>query len=88
MEKIQQKEFFYEFNIHKETQYGRYGITFLNTNSQHTKDVTFAYKVVKKKSDTGTTPSDAAPSSEEAALYDVLEQSNTDMGHFMTENKF
>ena len=50
--------------------------------------MTFAYKVVKKKTDTGTTPADAAPSSEEAALFDVLEQSNTDMGHFMTENKF
>ena len=50
--------------------------------------MTFAYKVVKKKTDTGTTPADAAPSSEEAALFDVLESSNTDMGHFMTENKF
>ncbi|CDW80272.1 UNKNOWN [Stylonychia lemnae] len=81
-------EYFSEYNIHKQSQFGRYGIKFVNKDS-NIQDITFAYKLVKKTSgDQGMSPSDAAPTSEEAALFSSLEEANAEMGHFMTENKF
>jgi hypothetical protein len=86
MYKKQEKEFFYEFNIHKPSQFGRYGVTFINRGSYQAKDITFAYKLVKK--DVEMSPTDVAPTDEEAALFSTLESANAEMGHFMIESKF
>ncbi len=45
----------------------------MNKNSQQAKDVTFAYKLVKKKKNGGMTPVDAGQTNEEAALFETLE---------------
>ena len=68
----QDKEFFYEFNIHKPSQFGRYGMTFINRGSYQAKDVTFAYKLVKKIVSEKPVD-DAAATEEEAALFTTLE---------------
>lgn len=84
-------------NIHSEKQFGRYGIQFVNLGSPHDQDITFAYKLIRKdRAEVKEFESDAdaesiinaAPLSEEARLFKVLEQANQEMGHFMTENKF
>lgn len=83
------KEFFYEFNIHSPSQFQRYGVAFSNANSNQFKDVTFALKVVRKLADQSSqSPADAAPTPEEAGLFSLMESTNSDLGHFITESKF
>ena len=48
--------------------------------------MTFAYKLVKKVE--RETPVDAAPTNEEAAVFESLESANQEMNHFMIESKF
>ncbi len=82
------KELFYEFNIHSPGQFQRYGLTLFNSDGLP-KDVTFAFKLIKAKPNkTDQSPADAAKSSDEAAMFSYLDESNQDLGHFMTESKF
>ena len=76
------------YDITEPHQIGKYSIKFINKRFLQNKDISFAFKVLKDKTEVLKEEDTSTLSEEEKNLYYALENTIKEVQSFQTENKF